>query len=151
MAAVWEGLPPCNCADRPVARPHRARLPPWTSMPRRHPAAARRGNDASAACDGSGQGCETSTESSPILARAPLCCAVGRSMALVAVGDGLRPAQRHRENALPVPCSNRLHGGSMNRVTHRRLRAGLLATLLPLGLALFLPATLGYGVVTLRG
>ena len=29
----------------------------------------------------------------------------------------------------------------MNRVTHRRLRAGLLATLLPLGLALFLPAT----------
>ena len=29
----------------------------------------------------------------------------------------------------------------MNRVTHRRLRAGLLATLLPLGIALFLPAT----------
>ncbi len=29
----------------------------------------------------------------------------------------------------------------MNRVTHRRLRAGLLATLLPLGVALFLPAT----------
>jgi uncharacterized membrane protein len=29
----------------------------------------------------------------------------------------------------------------MYRVTHRRLRAGLLATLLPLGLALFLPAT----------